>query len=123
MALTSAEIGRVAENMAEEYLKGKGYDILFRNYKKPWGEIDIIAKKAEVIVFVEVKANKNEYANFQPEIRANEEKMRKVVRAARTYLAQYKLEDVEWRLDVVSITFNKERGLAKIKHFINIDFN
>lgn len=112
----------MAEGYACECLKKKGYDILERNYRQPWGEVDIIAMHGQAVVFVEVKANKTEYKDFQPEIRANREKMTKVVRAARTYLAQYKLNDSEWRLDIVSVVFDKSRGVAKIKHFINIDY-
>ena len=74
-----------------------------------------------MIIFVEVKANMSDYTNFQPEIRASREKMKKVVRTARTYLAQYDLNDSEWRLDVIAVTFDKDRGVAKIRHFKNID--
>ena len=118
----NSQIGKYAEDVATEYLKTKGYKILFRNYRKPWGEIDVIASEDGVIVFAEVKANMSDYINFQPEIRANRDKMRKVVRTARTYLAQYDLNDSEWRLDVIAVTFDKDRGVAKIKHFKNIDF-
>jgi putative endonuclease len=121
MATIKSEIGRLAEDLTTRYLEGKGYKILFRNYRKPWGEIDIVAKQGPAIAFIEVKANKTDYAHFQPEVRANREKMNKVIRTAKTYLAQFGLDNVEWRLDVVSVIFDKEKGRAKIKHFINID--
>ena len=117
----NSQVGKYAEDIAVEYLKTKGYKILFRNYRKPWGEIDIIIGEGKVIIFVEVKANMSDYTNFQPEIRASREKMKKVVRTARTYLAQYDLNDSEWRLDVIAVTFDKDRGVAKIRHFKNID--
>jgi len=117
----NSQVGKYAEDVAVEYLKTKGYKILFRNYRKPWGEIDIIIGEGKVIIFVEVKANMSDYTNFQPEIRASREKMKKVVRTARTYLAQYDLNDSEWRLDVIAVTFDKDRGVAKIRHFKNID--
>ena len=116
-----SQIGKYAEDLATEYLKKRGYKILFRNYRKPWGEVDVVAGDERVVVFVEVKANTSDYANFQPEIRANREKMKKVIRAARTYLAQYDLNDAEWRLDVITVMIDKNRGVAKIKHFKNID--
>jgi putative endonuclease len=118
---TRSQIGKYAEDLATQYLTSKSYEILFRNYRKPWGEIDIIAREGEVVVFVEVKANTVDSENFQPELRASNEKMRKVVRTARTYLAQYELNESEWRLDVVAVTIDKDGGVAKIKHFKNID--
>ena len=117
----SSQIGKYAEDLTAEYLRRKGLVILFRNYPKPWGEVDVIARDGKVVVFVEVKANTSNYVNFQPEIRANREKMNKVIRTARTYLAQYDLNDSEWRLDVISVIIDKERRVAKIKHFKNID--
>ena len=51
-----SEIGRIGEDLACEYLKNKGFQIIERNFRKPWGEIDIIAKeKNGALVFVEVK--------------------------------------------------------------------
>ena len=117
-----SQIGLLAEGYVCEYLKKKGYNVLERNYRQPWGEVDVIAMHGQAVVFVEVKANKAEYRDFQPEIRANREKMTKVVRAARTYLAQHRLNDSEWRLDIISVVFDKSRGVVKIKHFINIDY-
>ena len=48
-------LGEIGENVAEEYLKKNKYKILERNYKKPRGEIDIIAKQDKKIIFFEVK--------------------------------------------------------------------
>jgi hypothetical protein len=53
---TTKEIGAIGETVAAEFLRRKGFTILERNYLKPWGEIDIIALKADVVRFVEVKA-------------------------------------------------------------------
>lgn len=52
-------LGRIGENMAEEMLKAEGYEIIRRNYYTRYGEIDIIASKADVIYFCEVKTRMN----------------------------------------------------------------
>lgn len=51
--------GKAAEFFAAMYLRGKGYHILSRGYRKPFGEIDIIARRGSLLVAVEVKSRKN----------------------------------------------------------------
>lgn len=120
--MSTSELGFLAENIAARYLEKRGYSILELNYRKPWGEIDIIASKEGILVFVEVKANRKIIAGFEPELRANRSKIEKVVRTARTYLAERKYgQDQEWQIDVISIGLDEPRDMAKIKHFKNID--
>lgn len=121
MITQRTELGFVAEKIAGEFLEKRGYQILARNYRKPWGEIDIVCEKEGIVVFVEVKANKTAIAGFEPELRADWRKMAKVERTAETFLASKQYEpDQEWQLDVVSVSFDKEKGVAQIKHFKNI---
>lgn len=118
----STTIGFTAEWIAAQFLKERGYAILDRNYRKPWGEIDIIAQKGGIVVFAEVKANAKYSANFNPELRADWSKLRKVTRTARTYLADKKFSpEQEWQIDIISVVFDKEQKRANIKHFKNVD--
>lgn len=120
--MSNSELGRLAEYYATHYLTNKGYEILDNNYRKPWGEIDIIARKEGILVFVEVKANKKYLSGFEPELRADWSKMSKVYRTAKTYLANKKFDTNQiWQIDILSVTFNEDRGVAKIKHFKNTD--
>ncbi|MBX4181397.1 YraN family protein, partial [Candidatus Parcubacteria bacterium] len=50
------KLGDIGENIACDFLKNRGYTIVERNYLRKWGEIDIVARKGEVIHFVEVKS-------------------------------------------------------------------
>lgn len=119
--MDSKEIGILAEGIARTYLIKKGYKILISNYKKPWGEIDIIASKNDKIVFFEVKANKKEYIfGFEPELRINEEKKNKIIKTANFYLNQIGLIEQDWQIDVISVILDLERKKAKIKHFKKI---
>ncbi len=116
------ELGFFGEEYAARYLKSKGYRIVGHNYRKPWGEIDIIAEKEGVMIFVEVKANKQAVAGFEPERRVNPHKRRKMLRIAKTFLIDHKFPpDQPWQTDVLAITFDKERGVAKVTHFKNIE--
>ncbi len=118
----TSELGFLAENLAARYLEKRGYAILELNYRKPWGEIDIVAKKEGILVFVEVKANRKIIAGFEPELRANSSKIIKVVRTARTYLAEKRYGPLqEWQIDVISIGLDEPRDVAKIRHFKNVD--
>ena len=49
-------VGQIGEDIACQFLERKGFKVLERNYRKPWGEIDIIAEKDGIVRFVEVKA-------------------------------------------------------------------
>ncbi|MEK7194823.1 MAG: YraN family protein [Patescibacteria group bacterium] len=120
--MSTSELGRLAENLAEEFLKKRGFSILDRNFRKPWGEIDIVAKDKDVIAFIEVKANREDLPGFEPELRAGNTKLHKVVRTAKTYLSSKHIGlETEWRVDVITVVFNKTRRTAKIKHFPNVE--
>lgn len=116
------EFGYFAENIAGRYLESKGYSVVERNYLKPWGEIDIVAREGDVTVFVEVKANMREYAGeFNPESRVDDRKMSALIKTAMLYM-EYEAKSVEseWRIDIVSVTVNEIAQNAKIRHFKNI---
>lgn len=118
----TSEFGTLAEKYASEFLQSRNYTVLALNYSKPWGEIDIIAEKEGVLVFIEVKANSKEITGFEPELRVNNGKLKRIVRAARTYLADKRCgPDQEWQIDILSLTLDKARQVAKIKHFKNIE--
>lgn len=115
-------VGYKAELVVAQYLLEKGYAILHRNWRKKWGEIDIVAKKDGILVFIEVKANTSNRAGFDPLVRANQDKIRKVARTAQTYLATYEYPaEQDWQIDVVALTFDVPQGTAKVQHFKNIE--
>ena len=116
------ELGFLAENIAARYLEERGYEVIAKNYRKPWGEIDVIAKVGDTVVFVEVKANRQEFAgDFNPEIRVDYQKAQKIRRTAMLYLErELGNMDVEWQVDVMAVTFDIPNKKAKIRHFKNI---
>ena len=114
--------GTKAEILAANYLLERGYAILDRNFRKPWGELDIVAKRGAVIIFAEVKAAKNPSQGFEPELHMNRQKIIKLIRTARTYLAQKGYgSDQEWQIDLVSVTFDSQKASPDIRHYENIE--
>lgn len=113
--------GDAGEKIAEKYLREKGYEIIDRNYRKPYGEIDLIAKKDRVLVFIEVKTRDMKHVhNFLPEQSVNKSKTRKIKKVCRVYLLEKKYSpDQEWQIDIIAISINIESRKARVKHMEN----
>jgi len=94
--------GIAGEERAVNFLTGKGYRILERNYRCPQGEIDIIALDGKVLVFVEVRTRRESSYGF-PEESITSLKQRRIIRCATWYLHQKKLEMQDCRFDVIAI--------------------
>ena len=94
--------GNMGEDLATDFLKRKKYKILERNYKNRVGEIDIIAKDKKIVVFVEVKARTSDQFGLPCEA-VDLKKQQKIHNVASVYLKQQKLEDSEFRFDVIEI--------------------
>lgn len=113
--------GNRGEELAAEYLIRKGHTILERQHRKPWGELDIIAKATDgTLVFVEVKAMGAGGGAFTPEGNMTSAKIMKTKRAALTYAnANPELSAKGWRIDVLAIDLEGEAAQA-IRHYENI---
>ena len=96
------QAGRAGECAAEHHLVRAGYAILARNYRCPLGEIDLVALDRRTVVFVEVKARHSAAAGAPLEA-VTPRQQRRIVRAARHYLARHRLLDRLVRFDVVGV--------------------
>jgi len=98
-------LGNAAEEAVCGHLRALGYRIAARNWRRPWGELDIVAIGRDGVVhFIEVKASARALDGFAPEMRADGRKMAKVHRTARTWLAACGFgPDTAWQLDVASV--------------------
>lgn len=103
MASFKKEQGREGEDRATKILKEKGYRILERNYRNPFGEIDIIAEEGEYLVFIEVK-KRNTKTFGDPLYAIDEAKKRHIIMSAQYYLKSHRLNNKKTRFDVVGIT-------------------
>lgn len=91
------DFGTQGESQVAQMLEKKGFKIIGRNYKKVYGEIDLIAQKDNEIVFVEVKTRSNSY--IEPENLISHAQQRKIIATAKAYVAEYNLIEYVWRFD------------------------
>lgn len=89
--------GANGEAHTAHYLEKQGYTIIARNYKKMFGEIDLIALKDDELVFVEVKTRSSSY--IEPESLISPAQQRKIIATAKAYIAEYNLMEYVWRFD------------------------
>lgn len=102
MSNKRALLGDAGEHLAAEHLHRQGYTILHRNYRSRSGEIDIIARQGDTLVFAEVKTRRT--ADFGPPAAAvTRRKQAQISRVAQEYLAKENLFDTAARFDVISI--------------------
>ncbi len=109
MLNSSQHLGKKGEDIAVEFLRKNGYSILTRNYRCRLGEIDIIAKAREVLVFIEVKTRNGE-AYGSPAAAVTHRKQRQISNTAQYYLAEHNLFDTPARFDVISIVICPNKG-------------
>lgn len=113
-------LGRWGESLAAEYLEKQGYSILSRNYRTPYGEIDLIAEIAhpQTIVFIEVKTRRTRDFGM-PEDSVNSRKQNHLLSAVEHYLQQHPEFNGATRVDVIAIQRYQADQPPVITHFEN----
>lgn len=100
--MNTRETGCTGEKRAASYLEAKGIQILERNFRCRFGEIDLIGREGDCIVFVEVKY-RSSVSMGRPEEAVDFRKQRRICRAALYYLSSRHLENCSVRFDVIAI--------------------
>jgi len=111
--MTKINTGREGEKIAADYLSKNGYRISETNFRCPLGEIDIIAKEKNTLVFIEVKTRKSSELGY-PEQAVGLKKQKKMSLLALWYLQEKKLAGTAARFDVVAITQLPEGNEIKL---------
>jgi putative endonuclease len=96
------ELGKKGEEVAVRFLKKKGYKIIQQNYVCEMGEMDIVAREKDTLVFVEVKT-RTSMAFGPPQLAVNSTKQMQLSKVALYFLKEKRLEDIKARFDVVAI--------------------
>jgi putative endonuclease len=93
--------GRRSELLAIDYIRSLGYRIVVSPYRTKTGEVDVIARDGDVLVFIEVKARQN---LEPPEDSVGYRKKQRIISAAHAYLSRYRLHDTAYRFDILTVT-------------------
>jgi putative endonuclease len=101
------------EQAAARFLRRQGYKILVRNYSSKWGEIDLVCRHQDTLVFVEVKARAMD-AWAAPATAVTATKQRRLIRTAYAYLQELKRDDIPVRFDVVEVDL-PDSGVSKCR--------
>ena len=125
------DLGALGEKIVSNYLERKGYQIIDLNYRKKWGEIDIVAQMENMIHFVEVKSvSRRSYGgkfeqgsinNYRPEDNMHPWKLKRLGRAIQTYLlGKFKSKEPDWQVDLACVFIDSENRVAKVKYIENL---
>ncbi|HEY9583885.1 MAG TPA: YraN family protein [Candidatus Paceibacterota bacterium] len=116
------EKGNKGEDVACFYLQKHGFFIEERNYRKKWGEIDIIAVKDGILHFIEVKSVMSQASDgHRPEENVHELKIRKLRRVIQTYLNEKKYgPDADFKFHVITVKTDESTGKSKVKMIENV---
>ena len=120
--INSSAVGKTGEDTACLFLVKHGHTILDRNFRKTYGEIDIVSEKNRVIHFVEVKSvSRLEEGNYMPEDNVHYKKRLRLARTIRAYLSEKKIpRDKEFVVDVIAIFLDFKARKARIRFTENI---
>ena len=108
------DVGILGEKLANDFLRKRGYHIWETNYRCPEGEIDIVARHRDYLVFIEVRTKKSlEFGS--PEESITPTKMGRLIAAASRYQLTHSNLPPLWRIDLVAVELNQKGKLSRIE--------
>ncbi|MDX1664977.1 MAG: YraN family protein [Candidatus Promineifilaceae bacterium] len=111
-------LGQWGERVAALHLEAKGYSIMERNWRCERGEIDLVARAGEIVLFVEVRTRRGRHLGT-PEESITPRKAKKLLSLAARYIAERNLSDVDWRVDLVAVELDRRGKLVRCEHIPN----
>jgi len=110
---STRDSGKFGEEIAERFLVSEGYEIIARNFKTRYGEIDLIAEEKGILVFVEVKARRSEEFGM-PGDKVDRNKQRRISRMAVAYVHENNIRDRDCRFDIVEIHLGEGKQVLSV---------
>ena len=115
MSTKRTQTGAYGEQIAAHYLVRQGYQILAQNWRCPEGELDVVAKQGNTLVFVEVRTRRGSRMGT-PEESVTWAKQQKLIQLADAFLADYDNPDCDWRIDVIAVVLDKQDEVVRLNH-------
>jgi putative endonuclease len=112
------QVGRHGESLAANALQRSGHQIVARNVRTPFGEIDIVARRPGELALVEVRTK--QAAGFVPEASLDAAKRRRM-RSAALWYVEHTGERGDWSIDLVAIELGADGRVARLEHYRAID--
>jgi putative endonuclease len=113
------ELGAAGELLARRHLERRGYRFVAANWRRPYGELDLIMRDGDVLVFVEVKTRSGERLGAAEEA-LTWAQSRRLLRGAQTFLAEREdLANLFWRVDFVAITLAPTGAVSRLTHVVD----
>ena len=112
-------MGARGEGIAREYLEARGYEIVATNFRCQWGEVDIIARDRDFLVFVEVRTRRSTDSYGTPEESLSKQKRDKLIATAETYIQSCPTTVEDWRIDLVAIRLDGRVTNGQVQHIVN----
>lgn len=124
---TRKDIGNLGESIAAEFFRQKGFIVQDRNWSRKTGELDLVARRRDVLHIIEVKTIlcddfPGDLDVYGPEDNLHQHKISRVIRTAEWYVAKTVWEG-EWQVDAVLVWLRKRDALAKVRYIPRISNN
>lgn len=115
---TNQDTGKLGEELAERHLRHEGFTITERNFPTPFGEIDLVARKGDLTIVVEVKTRFSEEFG-SPFLGITDTKRWHIIKNALFYLKKKRLLNTPCRIDVLGINLDGYGGIKILQHIEN----
>lgn len=124
MDASTRQLGKLGEQVAAQWLAGRGYTVVDENYNKKWGELDLVALKDNHIYFCEIKTVQRRLdesgevhgeEQYRPAENVHKAKMQRLHRAAQTWLEQHEAKDIGWQMDLITVRLDIQNKRAKVR--------
>lgn len=115
MANPRLRLGNWGERVARNFLADKGYRVLETGFRSAWGEVDIVARDGDELVFVEVRTRRGA-ALGTPQESVTRAKAGRLIATAQSYMEEKGVTGADWRIDLVSIVLDSRGRVQELSH-------
>jgi putative endonuclease len=116
---TRQVLGAAGEQLARRHLEQRGYRFVAANWRRPYGELDLIMRDGDALVFVEVKTRRGE-RHVTAEESLTAAQARRLLLGAQSFLAERAdLAGLFWRIDLIAVTLTPTGALSRLTHIVD----